>query len=170
MIDRDNSSLQDRQFIRHRQRSPPMLTGSHGDNDLAVYPRQRWALATATLALTLLLIAARSLEPEPQGFGTHQQLGLPACPSWVLWDARCPMCGMTTAWAWTTRGEWSLAAGANAGGCLMALIALAFVPASCYWLAVNKALPSDRTWWMLGLYLWFALAVAVAQWGWRLLE
>lgn len=129
----------------------------------------RGLLAVATVCVLLLLVVARWAEPSERGYGTHQQLGLPACPSWMLWNASCPVCGMTTAWAWTTRGHWTLAAEANAGGWLLAIIALAFVPASCYWLAVDKALPGNRTWLMLGLYLWFALAVAVAQWGWRLL-
>ncbi len=170
MIDRDNSSLQNRHWIRHRQRRLPILTVSRRQSQSAITFRHRYALLSAMLGIALLLITARWLEPEPQGYGTHQQLGLPACPCWTLWDVRCPMCGMTTAWAWTTRGEWLLAADANAGGWLLALIALASVPASCYWLAVKKALPGNRTCWMLGLYLWFALAVAVAQWGWRLFQ
>ncbi len=122
------------------------------------------------LIVLALLVAARGLTPAERGYGTHQQLGLPACPSWTLWDAACPVCGMTTSWAWTTRGQWVLAARANAGGWILALIALAFVPASCYWLLANKALPGNRTWLMLGLLLWFALVVAVAQWGWRLFQ
>lgn len=129
----------------------------------------RSLLAGATVCVLVLLVVARWAEPSERGYGTHQQLGLPVCPSRMLWNASCPVCGMTTAWAWTTRGHWALAIQANAGGWLLAIFALAFVPISCYWLAVDKALPANRTWLLLGLYLWFALAVAVAQWGWRLL-
>lgn len=130
---------------------------------------QRILLGTACIAVLILLIIARSLEPAQRGYGTHQQLGLPACTSLVLWGIPCPACGMTTSWAWATRGKWTLAAEANAGGFLLLLIALAFVPTTCYWLAAGKNLPSDRTWLLLGMSLLGALAVATVQWGWRLL-
>lgn len=38
------------------------------------------------------------LKPSPLGHGTHTQLGLPACPSVVLFDRPCPGCGLTTSW------------------------------------------------------------------------
>ena len=131
---------------------------------------QRGLLGLLPVVLLALLVTARCLEPAEVGYGTHQQLGLPACMSRVLWGMPCPACGMTTSWAWATRGRWTLAVEANAGGFLLALIALALVPASCYWLAVGKTFPGDRTWLMLGMSLCVALAVATAQWGWRLLS
>lgn len=38
------------------------------------------------------------LKPDLHGHGTHQQLGLPPCPSVLLFDRPCPGCGLTTSW------------------------------------------------------------------------
>ncbi|MBI1334585.1 MAG: DUF2752 domain-containing protein [Armatimonadetes bacterium] len=38
------------------------------------------------------------LKPDIHGHGTHQQLGLPPCPSVLLFDRPCPGCGLTTSW------------------------------------------------------------------------
>lgn len=130
---------------------------------------QRGLMGLALLVLLSLLATARCLEPAEPGYGTHQQLGLPGCMSRVLWGVPCPACGMTTSWALAARGQWALAANANAGGFLLSLIALALVPTSCYWLAVGKTFPDDRACWILGMSIFAALAVAIAQWGWRLL-
>jgi len=41
-------------------------------------------------------VAAIWLSPSSQMHGTHQQLGLPACPSVAFFDRPCFGCGMTT--------------------------------------------------------------------------
>ena len=38
------------------------------------------------------------LHPDGVGHGTHQQLGLPPCPSVLLFHRPCPGCGLTTSW------------------------------------------------------------------------
>lgn len=120
--------------------------------------------AVAGATLLGLLIVARTLEPDPQGFGTHQQLGLPACTSVVLFDALCPACGMTTSWAWFTRGALVRSARANAGGLMLAIIALVYVPASCYFTVVGRA--TKHAWFSmtLAIGLLAALGVAIVQW------
>ena len=40
--------------------------------------------------------AAVWMHPDPSGHGTHTQLGLPPCPSVLLFDRPCPGCGLTT--------------------------------------------------------------------------
>lgn len=39
---------------------------------------------------------AMHLTPDPNGYGTHRQLGLGACTMMTLTGWPCPMCGMTT--------------------------------------------------------------------------
>ncbi len=79
----------------------------------------RLMLAVAgTLGLTLLVMA-RNLEPDPRGFGTHEQLGLTPCTFQELTGHVCPMCGGTTAWAHLLRGELMQASIANLGGMLL---------------------------------------------------
>ena len=118
--------------------------------------------AGATLASLLLL--ARYLEPSPSGIGTHQQLGLPPCSSILLWGMQCPACGMTTSWALFTRGAWLESASVNAGGFTLALIALAYLPASCYFCFTGRASRNERFSLGLAIALVLAIAIAVSQW------
>ncbi len=55
------------------------------------------------------VLGAFILKPESAGHGTHQQLGLPACPSAALFDRPCPGCGLTTSWTNTLHGQFAAA-------------------------------------------------------------
>jgi hypothetical protein len=81
----------------------------------------RVALLAAALGLGVLLIVARRLEPDPRGFGTHLRLGLWPCAIATLTGRPCPTCGMTTSFAWFTRGDLRQAWRANPAGCLLAV-------------------------------------------------
>jgi Protein of unknown function (DUF2752) len=122
------------------------------------------------IACVLALIAtARSLAPSPTGMGTHQQLGLPPCSSILLYGARCPACGMTTAWSYAVRGRWLDAWHSNAGGLALLLISLAYLPLFCYYLARGHW---SRHGWLslsLAICLSAALLAALGQWLVRLL-
>lgn len=122
------------------------------------------------IVLLALLVIARGLTPSPAGFGTHEQLGLPPCSAIVLLNIPCPACGMTTSWAHTTRGDLVAAAQSNAGGMLLALIAMAFFPSSCYFFFRGKA--STDGWFslVLAICLVAALSVSLVQWVIRLLN
>lgn len=52
---------------------------------------------------------AAYLKPDVHGHGTHQQLGLPPCPSVLLFDRPCPGCGMTTSWTAFVHGDFATA-------------------------------------------------------------
>lgn len=58
------------------------------------------------------------LTPSSQGHGTHQQLGLPPCPSVFMFGRLCPGCGMTTAFSATIKGDFVTAWNANPFGTL----------------------------------------------------
>jgi hypothetical protein len=129
----------------------------------------RWVCLLSGIVSLALLATARSLVPSPLGHGTHQQLGLPPCTVVLLWNTPCPACGMTTSWALATRGDFVAAARSNVGGLLLAIIALAFFPASCYFFATGQA---TRGYWFstwLTVSLATALTLAVVQWLMRLL-
>ena len=78
--------------------------------------------AAAVLAgcLTVLGVAGW-LEPSPTGVGTHEGLGLAPCNMIVLTGYPCPTCGMTTAFAYTVRGQWLAAFNAQPAGLVLAL-------------------------------------------------
>jgi hypothetical protein len=95
----------------------------------------RWGMVVLAVALAAALAVARVLEPDPRGFGTHTQLGLPPCQfAWVT-GRPCPACGMTTAFAWSVRGRPDRAWGANPAGSLLAPVAAALIP----WLLLGAA-------------------------------
>lgn len=77
-----------------------------------------------------VLVAAAWIEPDPRGYGTHTQLGLPPCGFLVLTGFPCPGCGLTTAFAYGIRGQWWLAGTSNILGLALFLIVCATVPIS----------------------------------------
>ena len=54
--------------------------------------------------LTITVIAI-CLTPSVTGHGTHEQLGLPPCPSALLFSRPCPGCGLTTSWTAFVHGQ-----------------------------------------------------------------
>jgi Protein of unknown function (DUF2752) len=82
----------------------------------------RCSFLVAAACLAGLLVVARRLEPDPRGFGTHTQLGLPRCAFLNVTGRLCPTCGMTTSFAWLMRGRIDRSWQANPAGCLYALL------------------------------------------------
>ena len=84
------------------------------------------------IAWAMFLIAgfalARSLEPDPRGFGTHRQIGLPECTFRLLFSKPCPGCGMTTSFSHFVRGEFAAAARANETALLLAILSAVMIP------------------------------------------
>lgn len=123
-------------------------------------------LLGALVAMTPLALAAR-LSPDPTGLGTHQQLGLPPCSSRLLWDMRCPACGMTTSWAHLVRGEVLESVRANPGGMLLGLVA-AGLSLVLSFSSVRGEVPRRRWAVALAWSLGAAMFLAVTDWGLRL--
>lgn len=91
-------------------------------------PAARLVLASAGIVGLVLVITARKLEPDPRGYGTHEQLGLTPC-FFQQWTGHiCPACGTTTAWAHALRGDLRQAVSVNLGGTLLCGVALIAVP------------------------------------------
>ena len=68
------------------------------------------------------------LTPDPRGFGTHLQLGLPDCGFRSATGINCPHCGLTTSFAWFVRRQWRRSFQANPAGLLLALLAVVLCP------------------------------------------
>lgn len=114
-----------------RYRSPRRTLGNGRRFPVVV----RVVLFGAGGVLLAALAVARSLSPDPSGYGTHRQLGLPPCTFVALFGKRCPSCGMTTAWAHLTRGQVRRAAAANLGGAVLGITAMIAAP----WLILSAA-------------------------------
>lgn len=80
------------------------------------------------LAMLLVIVAGVSLaariNPAGRLHGAHQQLGMPPCGMLLATGYPCPTCGMTTAFAYTLRGQWIMATRAQIAGFVIALAAL----------------------------------------------
>jgi len=95
---------------------------------VSLQPAARLVLASAAVVGLVLVITAGKLEPDPRGYGTHEQLGLTPC-FFQQWTGHiCPACGTTTAWAHALRGDLREAASVNLGGTLLCGVALVAVP------------------------------------------
>lgn len=91
-------------------------------------------------------VAGLWLTPNPKGYGTHTQLGLPPCPSTILWDRPCPGCGLTTSISATLHGDLALAWHAHPFGPIVyALLTLAGIAALYGYLKVLR-LDYDVRW------------------------
>lgn len=90
--------------------------------------QHRWMLAVVGIMGLTVLVMARDLEPDPRGFGTHEQLGLTPCTFQELTGHVCPLCGGTTAWTYLLRGDLMQAATANLGGMLLCVVVVIGAP------------------------------------------
>jgi hypothetical protein len=115
------------------------------------------------------LVTARTLDPDVRGYGTHEQLGWSPCWFRKAVGRPCPVCGMTTAWAYAVRGEALAAVTANSSGavvCGMAAIAGPWLIASAAagrWLIAK---PTPRITLTIATALF---ALALLDWARRLL-
>lgn len=89
------------------------------------------ALVWAVVLAAPLCVAA-CLTPDPSGMGTHRGLGYGDCPFVLAHGFACPTCGMTTAFAYTVRGQWIRAIQAQPMGWLLAVAAIAVVGIKLY--------------------------------------
>jgi len=99
-------------------------------------------LAGWSLFLLAGFAVAAFVTPDPRGYGTHQQFGLPPCTFRLLSGVPCPSCGTTTSFAHFVRGEWPSAVRANAAGFVLAGLCAAQIP----WVWVSIA--QGRLWYV----------------------
>lgn len=99
----------------------------------------RATLLALAVALTVGFGIAILLTPDPRGFGTHQQFGLPPCTFRLLFGVPCPGCGMTTCFSHFVRGQFASAARANSAGLVLATVCALLVPWSV-WSAIRGRL------------------------------
>ena len=85
---------------------------THGEDATAVgdqamaRTREHWmVVGVAAASVVALGLLAFVLEPDPRGFGTHEQLGLQPCMPMELWNFPCPGCGVTTSTALALQGH-----------------------------------------------------------------
>jgi hypothetical protein len=100
---------------------------------------------TISLGWVFVTVVGLLLRPDANGHGTHQRLGLPPCPSVLLFDRPCPGCGLTTSWTAFLHGDFALAFRAHALGPFLYLGYAAFALGTV-WLAFRQRRWKDGRW------------------------
>lgn len=100
------------------------------------------------------------LTPDPAGHGTHTQLGLPPCPSVLIFDRPCPGCGLTTSFTSTIHGDLPSAFSAHPLGPFLYLALTGYS-----WFALARFLQRRRIDTSSRPLSWALAAVAVAVFG-----
>ena len=85
-----------------------------------------WFLSNiiAIFGSLVILGIAVWLDPDPRGYGTHEQLGLAPCDFMVKHGYPCPSCGLTTSFANMAELNVAAASRANPAGVLLFLVTL----------------------------------------------
>jgi hypothetical protein len=110
------------------------------------HPERSWvriSLVVSGLVCLGLLLTARLLTPNPNGLGTHEQLGLPECGFLLMFEIPCPSCGMTTSWAWLTRGDVVESLRSNPGGTMLGIL--------CFGFGIWMLISGIRSRWLIGV-------------------
>ena len=115
---------------------PPLDANPGSPARLSLTTLPRGLMLALALGLTTVFALALWLEPNPKGFGTHTQLGLPPCQFVQLTGHKCPTCGMTTSFAWFVRGRVDRVWESNPAALFLAPACLALIP----WLLAGAAL------------------------------
>lgn len=137
--------------------------------------KHKFASWTILTCCVVVLFVALWLDPDPRGFGTHQQLripgtgiGLPPCTMKSLTGLPCATCGMTTSFAHAVRGHWITAFHAHPFGLVLFLVALGAVVESVISLRKNRPMfPYAWPWKRIvvaGILVW------ACAWGWKIVE
>lgn len=98
-----------------------------------VYTRQdRTGYLATIIASAATLFTARHLQPSPSGIGTHEQLGLPACPFFHFTGLPCPTCGFTTCFAYGARLQFYEAFVTQPFGFIVFCLTMTSIPISLF--------------------------------------
>ncbi len=125
--------------------------------------RRGWAAVVFCGCAVVLGIAAW-LTPNPRGYGTHRQLGFGKCGMLVMTGLPCPTCGMTTAFAYTVRGNLLRAFLAQPTGMVLALATVATALGSI-WVLITGRIPPVRVPYITPYRLFLVLIVLLLG-GW----
>ena len=113
-----------------------------------------------------VLAAAWFFIPRSRGYGTHEQLGIPACTFLGETGYPCPSCGMTTSVSAAARGRIALAWRAHPfGAALLAWIVVLGLVGAAELAGGRSVVHRLRPgWW----WLWAGVGGLLAGWVWVL--
>jgi hypothetical protein len=102
--------------------------------------QEHWILLAGSVgAFAIFIVLALWSHPDPRGFGTHEQLGLPACGMMAWTGIPCPGCGVTTSIALFAHGRFLESLRNQPLGFLVALA----IPLCALWTIASHFLGRD---------------------------
>ena len=120
------------------------------------------------LACLALLVTAFYLTPSASGVGTHTGLKMQSCAWLARTGIPCPSCGMTTSFAWFSKGNIIASIYVQPFGFVLALLTTITFWVALYGFISGKPvaqllhrLPAKYTWGAI-------LVLAMAGWAWKI--
>lgn len=135
----------------------------------AVNPKARLGHLLILVAVLIFWGLGLYLVPDPKGYGTHQQLGLPPCTLYYLTGRPCPSCGLTTSVSALLHGNFALAWRANPFGLAIVAFSAGLFLNSLMALVVRRSVrmkPSLVSWGVALFLLGWALHGAIRFLAW----
>ncbi len=117
-------------------------------------------LAAPWLLLAVYVVLGLATEPDPRGYGTHEQLGLGVCLFRDWLGGPCPTCGVTTSGSHLAHGDVAAAWSTQPLGVVLAVFALTGLPAT--FAAHRRGLDLGVAALRHGGKLWMTVSVLVA--------
>lgn len=130
--------------------------------------RARGAAAAVASVTAGVLVIAAIVDPDQEGHGTHEQLGLPPC-SWAeTFRTPCMTCGMTTSFSHAAEGDLLSSFLVQPAGMLLAV-----ATAAIFWIALYVAATGSHIGSMLirmmTARVWLAVAgLGIAAWVYKI--
>jgi hypothetical protein len=148
--------------------SAPANTGAMKKNRFG--RQDRIAYYTVSAGAASILLIARLLHPSPTGVGTHEQLGLPACPFYHFTGLPCPTCGFTTSFAYGARLDLLNSFFTNPAGFVLFLLTALSIPLCILlvWLRVERGCFSRLP--FPGIIGYGTLLLLLLSWAYKLLS
>lgn len=131
-----------------------------------------WSNRAIALALFLPQLAVLGvavwLTPNPQGMGTHQELGLPPCGFLVATGYPCATCGMTTSFTWAAHGHLVKAFLTQPAGSVLCVMTMMVAIVSLYAMATGiSLLPVWKFVWRPG-FVGAMILMILMSWGYTI--
>ncbi len=128
----------------------------------------RLAALAVFAASAAVLVVAFVLTPSPNGVGTHEAMGLPACGLLRTSGIPCATCGMTTSFSYAAHGDLLTSFINQPAGAVLALLTAMAAVLSGYALMTGMSLAP------IGAALWRPRVVVIAgallliAWGYKI--
>lgn len=131
--------------------------------------RDRISAALLCAVLSGVFAVAAVLVPDARGLGTHEQLGLGACPTLSLLHIPCAFCGMSTSFSLMIRGNVLSAILVQPAGALLFVIFIIVMTASVSFAIAGKMPSRIGTQLLSGRIVLASIGIVTVSWVYKII-